>query len=96
MNERKSYPVRFYKKTGSLWNIDGGRLRVTEREYVLKCFWRTVARFPRDKAVLQRLPDENFLPWIRIRQGGVSYDLSLSRKHADALYRAWLDERRET
>lgn len=96
MNERKSFPVRFYRKTGSEWSVNGGRLCVTEREYALKCLWWTVARFPRDKVLLQRLPDGDFLPCIRIRQGNVSYDLSLSGRRADALYRVWLDDRRET
>ena len=50
------FAVAFYQKEGSNAIVNGGRLIVQNDEYILKCFWWTVARFPIATTQIQHLP----------------------------------------
>ena len=55
------FSVAHYKKADSDWLVNGGKLIVTDSEYVLKCFLKTVARFEADKTKLCKIPDNMLL-----------------------------------
>ena len=81
------FSVAHYKKADSDWLVNGGKLIVTDSEYVLKCFLKTVARFEADKTKLCKIPDNMLYKGISISDGEQSYELYFFSKTANEIYR---------
>ena len=39
----KKFKVAHYQKSGSMWSMNGGKLIITENEYIVKYLFQTVA-----------------------------------------------------
>lgn len=52
----RKFPIAHYQKNGSTLFINGGTLIVTDTEYRIKSWFRTVARFPRYETVIAPAP----------------------------------------
>ena len=81
------FSVAHYKKADSDWLVNGGKLIVTDSEYVLKCFLNTVARFEAHKTKLCKIPDNMSYKGISISDGEQSYELYFFSKTASEVYR---------
>ena len=79
------FSVAHYKKADSDWLVNGGKLIVTDSEYVLKCFLKTVARFEADKTKFRKIPDNTLYKGISISDGERSYELYFFSKTANEL-----------
>lgn len=81
------YSVVHYKESKSDWWINGCKLIVFENECVLKRFFKIVAEFAIDDAlVVRKIPDQMFCKGINISNGNTSYDLLLYPKTAMQVY----------
>ncbi len=80
------FSVAHYKKTDSDWLVNGGKLIVTDSEYVLKCFLKTVARFETHKTKFCKIPDNTFYKGVSISDGEKSYELYFFSKTANEVY----------
>ena len=52
------FSVAHYKKDDTDWFVNGGKLIVSDSEYVLKCFFKTVASFEAHKTKFCRTASE--------------------------------------
>lgn len=80
------YHIAHYRKANSDWFINGGKLIVTESEYIIKGLFKEVARFSIDNAVISRVPNIMFYKGVNISNDSYSYDLYLFPKTADKLF----------
>ena len=80
------FSVAHYKKADSEWLVNGGKLIVTNKEYVLKCFFKTVARFEAEKTKVCKIPDYMLYKGISISDGEQSYELYFFSKTANDVY----------
>ena len=71
-----------------MWFTNGGKLIVTENEYIVKYLFQTVARFEIDKTVASRCSDVVLLSrGIRLSDGVKEIDLYFFNKTAEKLYK---------
>ena len=82
----KKFKVAHYQKSGSMWSMNGGKLIITENEYIVKYLFQTVARFEIDKTLASRL-NGLISKGICLDDGEKSIDLYLLRSTADKLYK---------
>lgn len=75
-----------YHRSGSLFSTNGGKLIVTEKEYVVKYLFLTVARFEIDKTLASRIPTHLLSKGICLDDGKKDIDLYFSGRTADKLY----------
>ena len=80
------FTVSHYKKANSALFVNGGRLTVTDTEYVLKCLFWTVARFSIDNVYIHRIPNYAFFNGIRIVGKTGSFDLYFYPSTAKRLF----------
>ena len=80
------YRVAHYQKEGSDWYINGGSLILTDFEYVLKNFFKTVVKFEKDNTVISRIPDYMMYKGINMSDGKQSYNLYFFEKNAVDVY----------
>ena len=78
--------VAHYKKANSDWLVNGGKLIVTDREYILKCFLKTLARFEADKVLIKKIPDNISYKGISVSDGKKEYYLYFFSGTANDLY----------
>ena len=81
------FSVAHYKKDDTDWFVNGGKLIVSDSEYVLKCFFKTVASFEAHKTKFCRIPDNTFCKGVSISDGEKSYELYFFSKTANEVYR---------
>ena len=81
------FSVAHYKKADSDWWVNGGKFIVTDSEYVLKGFLKTVARFEAEKTKSCKIPDNMLYKGISISDGEQSYELYFFSKTASEVYR---------
>ena len=82
------FKIAHYQKSGSMWFTNGGKLIVTENEYIVKYLFQTVARFEIDKTVASRCSDVVPLSQgIRLTDGIKEIDLYFFNKTAEKLYK---------
>ena len=80
------YKIAHYQKSGSMWFMNGGKLIITEREYIVKYLFQTVAKFEIDKTVAWRLSANPINVRIFLSDGVKSINLYFFKKTADKLY----------
>ena len=51
----EKFKIAHYQKSGSMWFTNGGKLIITENEYIVKYLFQTVARFEIDKTLASRI-----------------------------------------
>ena len=84
----QKFKIAHYQKSGSMWVTNGGKLIVTENEYIVKYLFQTVARFEIDKTVASRCSDVVLLSrGIRLSDGVKEIDLYFFNKTAEKLYK---------
>ena len=84
----QKFKIAHYQKSGSMWFTNGGKLIVTENEYIVKYLFQTVARFEIDKTVASRCSDVVLLSrGIRLSDGVKEIDLYFFNKTAEKLYK---------
>ena len=84
----EKFKIAHYQKSGSMWFTNGGKLIVTENEYIVKYLFQTVARFEIDKTVASRCSDVVPLSQgIRLTDGIKEIDLYFFNKTAENLYK---------
>ena len=79
------YKVAHYRKDGSNWFVNGGRLLVTERGFSLRNFFRTVAKFEKDMTTVRKVEDLNPYKGLRFSDGVQSFTIYFFPKVADEL-----------
>ena len=80
--------IAHYQKSGSMWLTNGGKLIITETEYIVKYLFQTVVKFEIDKTVASRC--SNVVPLsqgIRLSDGVKEIDLYFFNKTAEKLYK---------
>ena len=82
----ETYKITHYQKSGSMWFTNGGKLIITEREYIVKYLFQTVAKFEIDKTVASRLSANPINGGISLSDGVKSINLYFFKKTADKLY----------
>ena len=82
----ETYKITHYQKSGSMWFTNGGKLIITEREYIVKYLFQTVAKFEIDKTVASRLTANPINVGISLSDGVKSINLYFFKKTADKLY----------
>ena len=82
----ETYKIAHYQKSGSMWFTNGGKLIITEREYIVKYLFQTVAKFAIDKTVASRLSANPINVGISLTDGINSIDLYFFKKTAEKLY----------
>ena len=82
----ETYKITHYQKSGSMWFTNGGKLIITEREYIVKYLFQTVAKFEIDKTVASRLSANPINVGISLTDGINSIDLYFFKKTAEKLY----------
>lgn len=83
----ETYKIVYYQKSGSMWFANGGKLIITEREYIVKKYlFQTVAKFAIDKTVASRLSANPINVGISLDDGINSIDLYFFKKTAEKLY----------
>lgn len=80
--------VTHYQKSGSIWYTDGGKLIITEKEYIVKYLFHTVARFEIEKTIATQIPTSIQLNMgIQLCDGTKEIDLYFFKKNAEKLYK---------
>ena len=82
----ETYKIAHYQKSGSMWFMNGGKLIITEREYIVKYLFQTVTKFAIDKTVASRLSANSINVGISLTDGINSIDLYFFKKTAEKLY----------
>ena len=83
----ETYRIAHYQKSGSMWFTNGGKLIITEREYIVKYLFQTVAKFEIDKTVASRLAANPINIGLSLTDGAKSIDLYFFNKTAGKLYK---------
>ena len=83
----ESYKIIHYHKSGSMFPTNGGKLIITEKEYIVKYLFQTVARFEIDKTVVSRLSGNPINIGISLTDGVKDIDLYFFKKTAEKLYK---------
>ena len=80
----KKFRIAHYQK--SLWYTNGGKLIVTDEEYIVKYLFHTVARFQKDKTLAERIPDMVLSKGLLLTDGKQSIRLYFFPKEAERVY----------
>lgn len=83
----KKYIIAHYQKSNSIWLVNGGRLIITENEYIIKCLFKTVVRFEINKTIAKEIPDLLFYKGICLTDGTKSIDLYFFPTTAKKIYK---------
>ena len=84
----EKFKISHYQKSGAAWFTNGGKLIVTENEYIVKCLFLTVARFEIDKTLASRCSDVVPLSQgICLSDGVKEIDLYFFNRTAEKLYK---------
>ena len=81
----KKYRIAHYYK--SFWYTNGGKLIITDEEYIVKYLFHTVARFQKDKTLAERIPDMMLSKGILLTDGNQSIRLYFFPKEAEQIYK---------
>lgn len=81
----EKFRIRFYKKSNSDWFVNGGKLFITENEYIIKVFFKTVAKYKIEKTLVSRVADF-YSSGIRLADNEKSMELYFFPKTADKIY----------
>lgn len=82
----KKYTIGSYYK--SFWYTNGGKLIITDEEYIVKYLFQTVARFQKDKTLAERIPDMMLSKGLLLTDGKQSIRLYFFPKEAARVYEA--------
>ena len=63
------YTLTCYQKSNSFWYTNGGKLIITDDEYIVKYLFQTVARFKADKTTAYEIAPFTFHRGIRLNDG---------------------------
>ena len=80
----EKFRIAHYQK--SLWYTNGGKLIVTDEEYIVKYLFHTVARFQKDKTLAERIPDMVLSKGLLLTDGKQSIRLYFFPKEAERVY----------
>jgi len=81
------YSIAHYQKIGTDYFINGGKLIITDSEYILKCFFKTVAKFNIEETTISKIPENLFYQGIRISDDKMGYNLYFFPKTASEIYK---------
>ncbi len=80
------YRISCYQKSNSVWFTNGGRLIVTDDEYIVKYLFQTVARFDAHKTTVSEISSILHNKGLRLDNGDAYIDLYFFPKTAEKLY----------
>ena len=81
----KKYRIAHYYK--SFWYTNGGKLIITDEEYIVKYLFHTVARFQKDKTLAERIPNMALSKGLLLTDGKQSIRLYFFPKEAEQIYK---------
>ena len=87
----EKFRIVHYQKSGSMWFTNGGKLIITENEYIVKYLFQTVVRFDIDKTIATQIPA--IVPLskgIRLSDGVKEIDLYFFNKTTEKLYKIFM------
>ncbi len=79
------FTVSHYRKDGSNWFLNGGKLLVTEQGFSLRYFFHTVARFEKNRTTVRKVEDLNQFKGFCFFDDVQSFTLYFLSKTADEL-----------
>lgn len=79
------FTIRHYHKSNALMMVNGGRLIVTENEYIIKYLFLTVARYRMKETVASRI--SSISKGINLNDGEKEIDIYFFSQTADKVYR---------
>lgn len=80
------FNILHYKKGDSIYFFNGGKLIVTEKEYVIKNFFKTVMRFEINSTIITRVDDVPIYKGIKISDKTQTIHLYFGAKTINKLY----------
>ena len=83
----EKFKIAHYQKSGSMWFTNGGKLIITENEYIVKYLFQTVARFDIDKTIAFRIPANQKNKGVRLTDGYKDIDLYFFKKTLEKIYK---------
>ena len=83
----EKFKIAHYQKSGSMWFTNGGKLIITENEYIVKYLFQTVARFDIDKTIALRIPANPIKKGVRLTDGDKEIDLYFFKKTLEKIYK---------
>ena len=81
------FKIVHYQKSGSMWFTNGGKLIITENEYIVKYLFQTVARFDIDKTIALRITANPINKGVRLTDGDKEIDLYFFKKTLEKIYK---------
>lgn len=81
----KKYRIAHYYK--SFWYTNGGKLIITDEEYIVKYLFHTVARFQKDKTLAEHIPNMMFSKGLLLTDGKQSIRLYFFPTEAEQIYK---------
>lgn len=81
----EKFRIAYYQK--SLWYTNGGKLIVTDEEYVVKYLFQTVIRLKKENTLAERIPDMMFSKGLLLTDGHQSIRLYFFPKEAEQIYK---------
>lgn len=81
----EKFRIAYYQK--SLWYTNGGKLIVTDEEYVVKYLFHTVARFQKKETLAEQIPDMMFSKGLLLTDGIQNIRLYFFPKEAERIYK---------
>lgn len=82
----KKFTIAHFKKANSNWFANGGRLLVTDDEWIVKYFFREIGRFRRCDAKVEKIPPVSCYQGIRISDDAGALELYFFSKTAERVY----------
>ena len=79
------YTIAHYQKSNSMWMTNGGKLIVTDNEYIVKYLFQTVVRFKAPKTLISPISNTMLYSGFRFDDGEKSIDLYFFPKTATKL-----------
>ena len=83
----EKFKIAHYQKSGSMWFINGGKLIITENEYIVKYLFQTVAIFEIDKTLASRISANPINKGVRLTDGNKEIDLYFFKKTLEKIYK---------
>ena len=83
----QKFKIAHYQKSGSMWFTNGGKLIISENEYIVKYLFQTVARFEIDKTLVSRISANPINKGVRLTDGNKEIDLYFFKKTLEKIYK---------
>ena len=82
----KTYPIAHYKKVGSDLFVNGGKLTISDAEYIVQYLFKEVARFSAGETTVTRASEQMLYDGIKLEDDKTSIELYFAKKTAKILF----------